>query len=72
MVIATKTEWNPGIGPPVCVVCAAALASPHPPPPWAGQDAGAAHGGARATDGHLPSDRASGLRAGRCLDSAQR
>ena len=20
MVIATKTEWNPGIGPPVCVV----------------------------------------------------
>eukprot|EP01050_Picozoa_sp_SAG11_P053468 SAG11_NODE_31581_length_290_cov_2.204188_1_plen_71_part_00 len=21
MVIATKTEWNLGIGPPVCVVC---------------------------------------------------
>ena len=33
--------------------------------------AGAAHGGARAADGHLPSDRASGLRAGRSLGSTR-
>eukprot|EP01050_Picozoa_sp_SAG11_P035087 SAG11_NODE_12691_length_690_cov_1.384095_1_plen_87_part_00 len=38
--------------------------SSHVRPGGRRQDAGAAHGGARAADGHLPSHRASGLRAG--------